>query len=767
MKKIVLVILLVLAIASSVLLATACDGGMIVKNEKRNMAQLTAKISYAGRTTELDKTDLQSTINRAVEYAYASYLSAVEQYPGYDSYFAQEYAETLSGIGDSFDAYNESAAKNEAYILMCIDELYKAIQNGEDEDKKAAAAAASTVNKGYSVESRIAEIVSVLSLEDMIEAVDAYNEGMQNIFDEFREKYEDELKKASKKSVSIENVEKLIVTAPWKLTYEVGDELSETGLSVQVKYNDREEAVDLDRDDYTVTGFDSTKVAKKVTVTVTFGEATETFDVEIVAAKPSRPAKPVEEEEEAEKTEVAERFELALEKQIAEAKDGNPEEGIEPDTALYKVLKEAKRRMETWLEENYRTYDYYYLSYLKTQAISAYEKTITDAVEITDADVEKEYNERLNAQAAALWTGTTTYNSIFGDTAKTIAAGKQQIVHPADGKIYYVQHILLKVTDDLKDVYNKFEAENGANDEALKDYWETQVNKTGIYVSNVEYDKYGECEEEDCTCTACDNYNGEHPGNCEDPDCTCKQCPNKRFVTKEFAQEKGLPYDEATGTINILAVKDKIIAELTALMDGGATPTEMIAAFIDWIYLVGDDVADSKDSDTGERIFKVSQLDNDAIGYSSTGASNWVTDFAEFAEAIAYGSEAEKAKWAVYGEGVGSFGWGYSSYGIHIMMLTGYALDPDQATEDLGGGLCALPLDAIIDYRAYEPAEEEGEPAKGTLAYEIKETLTENVKDAKVQIAKNEFKKNNTDVKISTYKNYEDLIERYKDNLQQ
>ena len=735
MKKKLLVLLIVLVLAASMIVATACnDSGMIVKNQERDFTQVTAEVSYADRAAQVDKLELNATIYNFV-YNYYSYYS--------QGYISQDYYRAvLDNIAESYDQANESLAKSEAYTLKCIDELYKLVQANGTDDEKAKADEAKTTGKAYSVADRIKEIESVLPLKDRIAAVEAYNKDRQDAFDTLREAYEKEIENASVTNKSTDNVKELVVTAPWKVVYEKGESLLENGLKVKVVYEDGTE-VDLERSDYTVTGFSSEEVKAEQEVTVTFGNTKQTFTVEIVAAKPSRPAQPKEDEEEEEKTEIPDLFEVDLDAQIEAAKADDP--------TLYKTLKEVKRRLEKQMSSNYREYSYYYLAALKEQAVTAYEEIVGKTASVTAAEITAEFNKKLNEQEQALLLGTSKYSDV-----SDASAVKSQIVHE-DGKVFYVRNLLFKITDDLQAKYDEFKAEKVANDEALELYLNGLIDQTGIYVSNVEYDKDATCEEEECTCTACANYAGENPGPCTDPDCTCVKCPNKRYVTKAYAEEKGLDYDEETGTINILAALNAVVAELTALSEGGATPTEMIEAFDTLTYMMNDDSG------------AFDALSNGKLGYGlSMDKSDYVPNFTALSRTLAYGGSAEDiAKWHVVGEGVGSFGWCYTSYGIHVVMLSGYALEDPEAdgVTDLGEGLYAIAQDTITDYASYEPATED-DLAKGTVIYEIKEKLLSDKKDELIGSFKKEFYQKDVDetVKTTYYaKRYKDLIKQYQD----
>ena len=224
-------------------------------------------------------------------------------------------------------------------------------------------------------------------------------------------------------------------------------------------------------------------------------------------------------------------------------------------------------------------------------------------------------------------------------------------------------------------------------------------------------------------------------------------------MTAEFAAEHGLALSE-DGTINILAVRDEVAKELKDLSDGGATPTEMIKAFDRLTYMLNDD----------EGAFTA--LTDGKLGYSlSMDESSYVENFTALSRALAYGTAAEKAEWHVVGTGVGSFGWCYTNYGIHFVMLSGYALEDPAAAgvTALGNDLYAIAENTITDYASYEPATET-DLAKGTVIYEIKEKLLSDKKDELIGDFKKDFYQNEIEqnVKITYSKKvYKDLIEQY------
>ncbi|MBP5404484.1 MAG: bacterial Ig-like domain-containing protein [Clostridia bacterium] len=749
MKKKLMTVLIILILATAMILATACSNGTLFKkNNERDMLQHTAEVTYAGRTAPVTKLDLNATIyNWVYQYYYYYQQGAISQ---------SNYQAILENIATSYQQANESLAESEAYTLKCIDVLYQAAYEKADAEGKAALEKVSTVGKDYNEAERIAEIEAILSSKYLAAARKSYNDEMQSEFDEYREAYETELKNGARTSKSVENVEKLVVTAPAKTVYEKGESVNLNGLKVSVKYENDENLVELERSDYTVTGFDSSAEGKNE-VTVTFGSISETFEVEIIAAKPSRPAMPKEDEEEDEE-EVQARFEETLKADIEKAQA--------EDVGEYKILKEAKRRLEKSFESNYHSYEYYYLSSLKTQVVNEVEEDVAEAVKTaTLQEITEKYEADVKDQLAALKVDSSSY----GDTISG-ADFATQLVHTDDG-YFYVRHVLFKLTDDQKALYDDFKKNENPTNEALEAYLDALVDQMSVYLSNVEYDKDATCEEEDCACKACENYKGTEPGECTDPECACVKCPNKRFVNKDFAEntqkyvsDEGFALDaekvNEDGTINVHEVIRAMYADLGTVGEDATIEERqaVIDKFEKWIYMCNDD----------EGFFTT--LSDGKVGYAlNKNGDNYAKNFASLACALAYGTNAED--WTILGSGIGSYGWCYvdkdytdnnSVAGIHVVMLVGYAVDADAATED--GDYLISSLDSIADITAYEASEDPTKIAEGTVASYIGKALLEE----KQNELKGAFKKAFVQKEIeeaATIKYYEktyaDLIKSY------
>ena len=118
----------------------------------------------------------------------------------------------------------------------------------------------------------------------------------------------------------------------------------------------------------------------------------------------------------------------------------------------------------------------------------------------------------------------------------------------------------------------------------------------------------------------------------------------------------------------------------------------------------------------------------------------------------------------ITGSGVGAYGYCYTEYGIHVIMLVGYAAK-DAVAED---GLLVDSLNYVSDITEYKAAESETEIAEGTIASYIGQSI---IKDKQSE-AKGKFKKDfyQGELKDETattivYNDsvYKDLIDAYND----
>lgn len=92
--------------------------------------------------------------------------------------------------------------------------------------------------------------------------------------------------KTLKQSENPATVKELKLTLPTKQEYFVGEQFDPTGMKVIAVYDDAESTEKDVTNDVVIEGFDTTKASKKVTVTVSFGGKTESFDI-VVKEQPT------------------------------------------------------------------------------------------------------------------------------------------------------------------------------------------------------------------------------------------------------------------------------------------------------------------------------------------------------------------------------------------------------------------------------------------------------------------------------------------------
>lgn len=711
MKKKLFALLLIIIVAFTMLFTTACGvTDFLVKNDERNLTQLTSSVEYAGRKAQVDKLELYSTVYNFV-YTYYSYYQQ-----GYIN--EAQYRSVLDSIPDSFDSANESLAEEAIYVLKCIEYLEELVKADGTVEQKAAVAAASTAGKSFTIAGRTAEIESLLTAAQLKAAREAYNEDMQKLFDGYRDEYEEELDKAGAVTKDTDNIKSVnIVTLPAVIEYEVGaEELEVDDMVVSVTYED-DTTVTLERSDFTVTGFNSEAVAEEQEITVTFGGETATFNVSIIAAKPTRPVLKTEEEEE--DVTVPDLFEVKLATSIEDAQEAENDEE-------YAILKEAKRRLDKYMKEQYRTFAYYYLSALEDEVETAVEEVLVANVAVTDDEIAAEYQDRLASERETLL-------SEGGYADKLKENPYTTIVHDdADEGYFYVQHILFKQTADLTARYEEFKAESSANEEALAEYRDYLSELVGVWVSNTDYDSEADEEENE----------GE-----------------ERFVNQEIADEYGLTVDQ-DGTINVLDLIDTICVQIeTTKSEYAASDTEeqqkqILDTFKTWIYRCNDD----------EGLF--TSFDDNVLGYKlGKTESDYVDSFTALSRALAYGGTAEEdSEYHIVGTGVGAYGWCYTEYGIHIIMVSGYVCNTDSAdVTALAGDDYALGLDYVTNVTEY--AENEDGTVDGTLREYLRDILQDEkeasvIGDFKKAFYQNELENNS---KATYYDNYKDLVESFQE----
>ena len=737
MKKTILTLIIVAILACSVLLLTACDSSLFPVNEERANKQVTATAQYNGREAIVGVGELYNSF-----YSYYSYLYTYYSY-GYIS--QAQFQSYLSDLDTTFDNTNQSLAKSALYTLKCIDymsTLYTQ-QLGEGSDAVKKMKEASTVGKTYKYGNmdqlqqyyadRIAEILAILACHADYkyynEAVRSANKDLQSLLDDYistiRSEYEGLNAEQFEVPDSIEGIR--IVSRPYRLVYEVGDKsLDTTGLKVEADLGE-DKTLEIPVKELVIEGFDSESAAEKQTITITFKDKTATFTVDIVAARPSRSTPAKEDAEEAlDNTTPLVRFSFDV-KEEDYLNDANGQrltgDALTEARQEYKIARNAMARLNTYLETNHRTYDDYLYGYCVTQIKTLTQDTLAKEITVTQADIEAEYARLIDEKKIEL--SNTKYTKSQLDNLSTAYLQPT----PADGSYgyYYVSQVLFKFTDATNEKIDAFKA-MGANETKLQEYKNKVAEEIEVWLSNPDYDADAECDKESCICPHCKNYTGdpvyyetlEQWYSCVDG-CDCAACPSKKYL--------------GTTTTNVLTVINDIAAAIDAVNAQYAdhNSVEYRKALLDtinqWIYKANEDDG------------AFSAITDKKYGYvmtPPTEESGMVATFEQVCDLLAeyngtvYDAD-DKLDWAKDGVhvlsaqgGVGSYGWCVSTYGIHFVVLTAYAMEPAYGTVENttidGTAYQQMGLDYITNVYDYDDSATET-PAVGTVKYDVYKSL--------------------------------------------
>lgn len=713
MRKKLVALALVLILALTFVLSACGEDGLIRKNAERDIKQITATATYNGRITLIDKAELNSSINQ--------YLSTLVQYYSNGYISADQYYAAIEDMGKNYDSANENLGKSALFTLYCLDYVAESYKN--DAEKYAAITAASTKGKTYDTSNhaenkrfyadRIAEIEAILTTEQLNDVRKELNEEFDSQLESFRKEVTEEIELANKEEEPEvpEGAVSINVTLPTKLIYEVGEEIDTEGLVVQAVYED-ETTFDLTEDDYELSGFDSSKIKSSVEVTVTYKELKKTFNVQIVEARPTRPQKEVEEEEEPYPTDGEGKIILLDKFDFTVLREDYE------DRDEYSIDVEAMRRVTENLEESYRDYDYYYYTKLNSKIVSVCQELIQSSVKVTQSDLQNFYDLELNKQMEGYLSKEYAAETLENAPYNTIAHAVSE-----DGSgYYYVKHILFKFNTAQTEALKRYADEKTGNDAALKALREQYADLIGVWLSNPIYDEEADPEDED------------------------------------FVEDSDKKYLNDTA-INVLEVIEDIEDDLNAIKNNPEFATEaernraLMEKFDEWIYKANED----------DGMFDT--LSKDGLGYLVPPEgieSGYVPEFEELCHTLA-------------AQGVGAGNWCVTEYGIHYIIVTGYASDaahePDAEYVNLPfnyivNGLTYEKITSGDEYKLYTTETEFNYIDKGTLAQYIYDTVYSNKKSDIFASFQKEFYNDYTDSNIEYYpKTYKNTVKELQDNL--
>lgn len=374
-----------------------------------------------------------------------------------------------------------------------------------------------------------------------------------------------------------------------------------------------------------------------------------------------------------------------------------------------KALNELKKQ----LADNYKSYDYYLNSAYETQLISKYKRELGEKFDPDDTAVKAEYERyvSLNKEKFSIETEANYKSAISSSLTNTV-------YHPTSEHGYgYVFNILFKFSDEQSTELKNFTA--GQPDKTIVEKYRAQLaNKIEVMKSNPDYDPDEVCEE--CEKAQKDNKD-----------------PNK-YCTKEKCNAR--PYEvDSEGNIKKYNVMD-VINELTAKLDAASSFEAKREIAAQYVYMVNDD--------TG--MYNTSS--NNAI---TAGGNGYLISPHETDKT--YVEEFSKKGRELVNNGLGSYGWCVTDYGIHFMFVSYIPYDATKVEKEN-----EIPLKYIVYYGREDDENDKNKTLRDVIVQDLKSKNTE----ARYQIAAQKAIAANKDNSISRNKKvWEKTVKELKKSL--
>ena len=374
-----------------------------------------------------------------------------------------------------------------------------------------------------------------------------------------------------------------------------------------------------------------------------------------------------------------------------------------------KALNELKKQ----LADNYKSYDYYLNSAYETQLISKYKRELGEKFDPDDTAVKAEYERyvSLNKEKFSIETEANYKTAISSSLTNTV-------YHPTSEHGYgYVFNILFKFSDEQSTELKNFTA--GQPDKTIVEKYRAQLaNKIEVIKSNPDYDPDEVCEE----CEKAQKDNND---------------PNK-YCTKEKCNAR--PYEvDSEGNIKKYNVMD-VINELTAKLDAATTFEAKREIAAQYVYMVNDD--------TG--MYNTSS--NNAI---TAGGNGYLISPHETDKT--YVEEFSKKGRELVNNGLGSYGWCVTDYGIHFMFVSYIPYDATKVEKEN-----EIPLKYIVYYGREDDENDKNKTLRDVIVQDLKSKNTE----ARYQIAAQNAIAANKDNSISRNKKaWEKTVKELKKSL--
>lgn len=387
-----------------------------------------------------------------------------------------------------------------------------------------------------------------------------------------------------------------------------------------------------------------------------------------------------------------------------------------------KALNELKKQ----LADNYKSYDYYLNSAYETQLISKYKRELVKDFNPDDAAIRAEYDRyvSLNKEKFSIETESNYKSAISSSLTNTV-------YHPTSEHGYgYVFNILFKFSDEQSTELKNFTA--GQPDKTIVEKYRAQLaNKIEVMKSNPDYDPDEVCEE--CEKAQKDN---------KDPNkyCTKEKCNARPYEVDSEGNIKKYKVFDVKGEDGEI-VEHGVIDDLIRELEAATTFEAKREIATKYVYMVNDD--------TG--MYNTSS--NNAI----TGNGNGYL-ISPHEDDKTYVEEFSKKGRELVNNGLGSYGWCVTDYGIHFMFVSYIPYDTTVSgvADDL------IPPDYIVYYGREDDENDKNKTLRDVIVQDLKSKNTE----ARYQIAAQNAIAANKDNSISRNKKaWEKTVKELKKSL--
>lgn len=387
-----------------------------------------------------------------------------------------------------------------------------------------------------------------------------------------------------------------------------------------------------------------------------------------------------------------------------------------------KALNELKKQ----LADNYKSYDYYLNSAYETQLISKYKRELVKDFDPDDAAIQAEYDRyvSLNKEKFSIETKANYKSAISSSLTNTV-------YHPSTEHGYgYVFNILFKFSKDQSTELKNFTA--GQPDKTIVEKYRAQLaNKIEVMKSNPDYDPDEVCEE--CEKAQKDN---------KDPNkyCTKEKCNARPYEVDENGDIKKYKVFDVIGEDGEIA-EHGVINDLIRELEKATSFEAKREIATKYVYMVNDDPG----------MYNTSS--NNAI----TGNGNGYL-ISPHEDDKTYVEEFSKKGRELVNNGLGSYGWCVTDYGIHFMFVSYIPYDTTVSgvADDL------IPLKYIVYYGREDDENDKNKTLRDVIVQDLKSKNTE----ARYQIAAQNAIAANKDNSISRNKKvWEKTVKELKKSL--